>query len=158
MAHSQSAVAYAAADPDQLYIGVGVGNVYFTLLIAASGKEGRRRKPRKASCRTWPGRRRIPTRSCSAIPVSTNCSGSSLAKGVRDALPLESLHSTTISLSFLSFFYQYVTDHLFVRDLSHGSAPPFSLPGPCGSAPVPLLRELCGASWPCSPSQKNPCP
>ena len=39
------------------------------------------------------------TRSCSAIPISTNCSGYTSAKGARDADPLESLQRTTISLS-----------------------------------------------------------
>ena len=39
------------------------------------------------------------TRFCSAMPVSTNCSGYVSANGVKEPLPLESLQSATIFLS-----------------------------------------------------------
>ena len=39
MAHSQSAIANAAADSNQFYIGIGVSHIHLCLLITSCGKE-----------------------------------------------------------------------------------------------------------------------
>ena len=42
MAHSQCTVAYTAADSDEFYVGIGVGNIYLCLFIASCRKEAGR--------------------------------------------------------------------------------------------------------------------
>ena len=44
MAHAQLPVADAAADADELYVGVGIGHVHLCLLVASGGEKTCRRK------------------------------------------------------------------------------------------------------------------
>ena len=78
-----------------------------------------------------------PTQFCSAMPISTNCPGSSLAKSPKVTEPLESVHITMILPSFLASS-NIVSKMLFYMVRSSRSPPnSFTACASCSSVGTP---------------------